>query len=50
MSNFIKLSEIKEKKLKEDEMKKAKGGYLVVLMYGVYPVLDYGIIDSPLPW
>jgi len=47
MSNFIKLSELKEKKLKEEEMKNAKGGYILVLHYGVIPVLDYGIIDPP---
>lgn len=47
MSNFIKLSEVKEQKLKEEEMKKTKGGYTMVLHYGVLPVLDYGIIDPP---
>lgn len=37
MSNFIKLSELKEKKLKEEEMNEVKGGYTMALMYGVLP-------------
>ena len=46
MSKYIKLSDLKEKKLKEEEMKNAKGGFK--LLYGVIlPVLDYGIIP---PW
>jgi hypothetical protein len=47
MNNFIKLSEIKEQKLKEEEMKKTNGGNIMVLHYGVLPVLDYGIINPP---
>jgi hypothetical protein len=45
MSKFIKLSDVKEQKLKQEEMKKTKGGF--TLHYGVLPVLDYGIIDPP---
>jgi natural product precursor len=39
MSNFIKLSELKEKKLKDAEMNEVKGGYTLALMYGVMPDL-----------
>jgi natural product precursor len=47
MSHFIKLSELKEKKLKEEELKNVKGGF--TLHYGmITPVLDYGVI--PPPW
>jgi hypothetical protein len=46
MSNFIKLSDLKEKKLKEAEMQNARGG--ITLCYAIeLPVLDYGIIDPP---
>jgi len=46
MSKFIKISELKEKKLKEEEMKNAKGGY--ILLYGVLPpiTLLYGVINN----
>ena len=48
MSNFIKLSELKEKKLKEAEMSNARGGRIIVLDYGIEPpVQDYGIVDPP---
>ena len=47
MSKFIKLSEVKEQKLKEEEMKKTKGG--IHLLYGILPpfVLHYGVIPDP---
>jgi hypothetical protein len=47
MSNFIKLSDLKEKKLKQEEMKTAKGG--IILLYGVLPpiVLHYGVYPDP---
>jgi hypothetical protein len=47
MSKYIKLSELKEKKLKEEEMKNARGG--VTLLYAVIPpdVLHYGIVPDP---
>ena len=38
MSKFIKLSELKEKQLKAEEMKKVKGGYII-------PVLCYAVIS-----
>jgi natural product precursor len=39
MSNFIKLSEVKEQQLKQEEMKRVQGGYRppIVMKYGVYP-------------
>lgn len=42
MSKFIKLSELKEQKLKADEMKKVKGGFWWFL-------IAYGVIATTLP-
>ena len=39
MSKFIKLSELKDKQLKAEEMKKVKGGLII-------PVLCYAIVAS----
>lgn len=46
MSNFIKLSEVKEKKLRQEEMRRVKGGDFNPTLYPP-PVLHYGVIPDP---
>jgi natural product precursor len=41
MSNFVKLSEVKEQKLKQEEMKRVKGGYI-----DPSQVMHYGVVSS----
>ena len=46
MSDFIKLSEVKEKKLRLEEMRKVKGGEFNPTTYPP-PVLHYGVVILP---
>ena len=46
MNNFIKLSEVKEKKLRQEEMMRINGGDFAVAEPPPM-VLDYGVIVDP---